>query len=555
VAVEVRLSPWSGHHKRDLNLFNFKFFVQMEGNNMSFNLTTEKWIPVVTQDWKKSEVSLIELFDTWTTLREIQAENPPTTLAIHRFLLAILHRAYQGPRDVDHWEEIQEDNGQKVIEYLKDKADFFDLFHLECPFMQDKALSKEMANSIYTLSLMQADNTSTVFVHEHQWSGHTISLSESARLLIRLQSVDPTSLRAFYPNQKSGNRSAVNTPTINAANILIQGVTLKGTLLFNLMQYNPESELPSPVTGEDLPTWEIGYEGKPKQTVPSGYINYLTYPWRRLRLFTDGQRVGEVVITMGNSLPDKIPFEQWECGVAFKDNKPVRLSLEAQLWRNAHSFLHSAEKEARPRIIDWLAELRAEELVEETIHLQIFGLCADKAKPLGWGIEKFSAPALYITDAELGTILKLAILCAKDHQNVFRSFRGSPYYALAEGLNPDSTGGDAIRKQAEQLASSLDGESRYWLTLDREFIQLLNALPQDEQTSADGITCYGINELPKWTKTVQKAARDAFTASIQPIRNYEARAKALRTLDDQLRKLRGEGSEKSEKPKKSSPKS
>lgn len=522
---------------------------------MSFNLTTEKWIPVVTQDWRGSEVSLIELFQNWQSLREIQAENPPTTLAIYRFLLAILHRAYQGPKNLDHWEEIREDNGEIAIQYLRDKADCFDLFHPEKPFMQDKELTEETGNAIYTLSLMQADNTSTVFVHEHQWSGYAISLAESARLLVRLQSVDPTSLRAFYPGQKSGNRSAVNTPTINAANVFIQGENIKNNLLFNLMQYNVLSDLPSPVIGEDLPSWETGYEGKPKKTAPKGYIHYLTYPWRRLRLFTDGQQVETIAITMGDSLPDKITHEQWECAIAFKDDKPVRLSLEAQLWRNAHSFLHSAEKEVRPRIIDWLAELQEDEVIEQTIHLQIFGLCADKAKPLGWAIEKFSAPMVYITDTELGAALRLATLNTKEHQNVFRSFRGSCYYALAEGLNPETTGGDAISKQAGELAATLDGESRYWLTLDREFTKLLNALPKDAETYADGITRYGTNELPKWTETVQKAARDAFTESIKPIRNYEARAKALRSLDYQLRKLRGEGDQKSGKQHKSRTKS
>jgi CRISPR system Cascade subunit CasA len=50
---------------------------------------------------------------------------------------------------------------------------------------------------------------------------------------------------------------------------------------------------------------------------------------------------------------------------------------------------------------------------------------------------------------------------------------------------------------------------------------------------------------------VQKAAKDAFTESIQSIRNYEARAKALRTLNYQLKKLRGEEDEVSDKSKKS----
>ncbi|MBW4550452.1 MAG: type I-E CRISPR-associated protein Cse1/CasA [Aphanocapsa sp. GSE-SYN-MK-11-07L] len=66
---------------------------------MTFNLIDQPWIPVVSQAWQRQEISLTELFATWEKLREIQADNPPTTLAIYRFLLAILHRAYQGPKD------------------------------------------------------------------------------------------------------------------------------------------------------------------------------------------------------------------------------------------------------------------------------------------------------------------------------------------------------------------------------------------------------------------------------------------------------------------------
>jgi CRISPR system Cascade subunit CasA len=511
---------------------------------MTFNLTEQRWIPVVTQDWQCQEVSLIEVFKRWEQLREIQAENPPTTLALYRFLLAILHRAYQGPRNVDHWEKISEDNGQQVIAYLKEKAECFDLLHPTQPFMQDIALPEQSSISIYNLSLMQADNTSTVFCHEHQWTGYSISLPQASRLLIRLQSVDPTSLRAFYPPQSKGNRSAANTPTINAANIIVSGSPLKEMLLFNLMQYNPTAEVPSVVSGEDLPTWETGYTGQPKKAIPNGYINYLTYPWRRLRLFAQGEQVSQIAITMGQSLPDGVSTSQWECGIAFREDKPVRLSMERQLWRDAHSFLQSADKSNRPRIIDWWEKLRYEELVENTIHLQIFGLCADKAKPLGWSMEQFSAPVQYLTERDLWNVLSIGIKIAEDHQQAFRSFRGSPYYALAQGLNPPTTGSDAISKHALSLAAALDGASRYWAKLDREFYRFLDELPQDATTGADGITRYGLNKLPDWTNTVQSVAQEAFKESIASIRNYQARALALRSLGSLLRKLRGEKSGK-----------
>lgn len=498
---------------------------------MSFNLVEQPWIPVVTQDFQIQDVSLIQLFQTWETLREIQADNPPTTLAIYRLLLAMLHRAYNGPRNADHWEEIFEDSGQGAIAYLKTQRDRFDLLHPDHPFMQDLVLPVEKAVPIYALHTM---STSQVFSHEHEWSGYSISLPHAARLLVRLQGCDITSLRAFYVGQSSGNRSAVNTPTINAANVLVRGSTLKQTLLFNLMRYDPASEVPSAVTGDDVPAWESSYAGKPKKTSPQGYLSYLSFPWRRLRLFPENGEVSQLAITMGNSLPDKVSPQIWECGVAYREDKPVRLSLTKQLWRNADTFLLTADKQCRPQIVDWLAELKREDLVEDVVTFQISGLSADKAKPLGWSWEQFSAPIQYITESGLAEVLKVAIAVAESHQQIFRSFKGSPYFALADALKNGDPG---------SLANALDGESRYWARLDRAFLELLDALPQDNHTGADGIPIYGNTQLPAWTETVQAAARKAFTQSIESIRNYQARALALRALERHLRKLRGEDSE------------
>jgi CRISPR system Cascade subunit CasA len=500
----------------------------------AFNLVQECWIPVVGVDWRQQEISLVELFQTWATYREIQADNPPTTLALYRFLLAILHRAYQGPRDEAHWEQIRDDDGKKAIAYLRENQDCFDLLHPERPFMQDSVLAEDKAVPIYAIHTM---STSKVFSHEHEWSGYRISQSEAARLLVRLQSVDITSLRAFYPPHTKGNRSAVNTPTINAANVLVQGKSLKETLLFNLVKYNPLQEAPSVVRGQDLPTWEIGYSGQPEKAIPCGYIHYLAYPWRRVNLFWDGNYSQRIAITMGNSLPDGIIPKQWECNVAFQEGKPVRLLHERQLWRDSHCFLQSAEQDHRPIIIDWIAELSDADLVDDVVHLQIFGMCANQAKPLGWSIEKFSIPKEYITIKELGQALRTAISTAENHQEVFRSSQGSPYHSLAKELNhPD----------ALSFAKSLDGESRYWATLDREFQPLLVKLAANITIDGNG-TIYGNQVLPDWLATVQKAAKKAFTESIACIRNYQARAVALRSLEWKLADLRMTPEEKAAK--------
>jgi CRISPR system Cascade subunit CasA len=118
----------------------------------------------------------------------------------------------------------------------------------------------------------------------------------------------------------------------------------------------------------------------------------------------------------------------------------------------------------------------------------------------------------------------------------------TPFLIHARGLlnHPD----------AGSFAKSLDGESRYWARLDQEFQPLLTELAADKTVDGNG-TAYGNQILPKWQKTVQDSANKAFTESIASIRNYQARAMALRSLDFQLRKLRGEDTGQSKKTKKS----
>jgi CRISPR system Cascade subunit CasA len=506
----------------------------MSSEQNSFNLTLENWIPVVNQNWQRQEVSLIKLFEVWETLREIQADNPPTTLAIYRFLLAILHRAYQGPTDEAHWEEIRDDNGKKAIAYLHEKQDCFDLLHPERPFMQDATLTDDMAAEIYQAYAVHGNNTSTVFCHEHQWSGGSLPIEAAARLALRLHWFD-------VGGRKTGSSvSAGVIPTMDAANVLVRGKTLKETLLLNLMHYNPTQGMPSVVNGDDLPAWER--KNQPAvERIPAGYIDYLTFQWRRVRLFFENGQAVKVAFHGGDRLPKDVSPTQWECGIAYAKTKKgiftVRLNLSRSLWRDSAAFLQSSDAGSCPRIIEWLAVLQDEDLIDDRLTLQVIGLTVDNAKPLGWTSEQLSAPIAYLKERPLWEALVGALRVAEEHQQIFRSFQGSPYHALAKELNHPDAG---------SFAKSLDGESRYWARLDQKFQPLLIELVDDKNVGGMGTT-YGDQVLLKWLKTVQDAATKAFTESIAPIRNYQARALALRSLEWKLADLRMGPTEKAER--------
>ncbi len=74
----------------------------------TFNLLEEKWLPCVMTDNALRSLSLREVLTDAPNARELVGDSPPVTIALHRLLLAILHRALSAPRDADEWNEIRE---------------------------------------------------------------------------------------------------------------------------------------------------------------------------------------------------------------------------------------------------------------------------------------------------------------------------------------------------------------------------------------------------------------------------------------------------------------
>ncbi len=70
-----------------------------------FNLVDKPWIPCIRQDGQVVELSLRDTLAQAHTLRELGGESPLVTVALHRLLLAILHRVY-GPQGYDAWHDL-----------------------------------------------------------------------------------------------------------------------------------------------------------------------------------------------------------------------------------------------------------------------------------------------------------------------------------------------------------------------------------------------------------------------------------------------------------------
>src|SRR4051794_16935489 len=69
----------------------------------SFNLVDECWIPCIRlADNRRVELGLRDVLVQAPTIREVYDPSPLVTVALHRLLLAILHRNF-GPRTLEAW--------------------------------------------------------------------------------------------------------------------------------------------------------------------------------------------------------------------------------------------------------------------------------------------------------------------------------------------------------------------------------------------------------------------------------------------------------------------
>jgi CRISPR system Cascade subunit CasA len=118
-----------------------------------FDLTAERWIPVVDLDGAPGEVSLREVLLKAHTLRRIVGETPPMTAALYRLVLALLHRVY-GPEKETAWGRLWSAGAlpnTALDGYLDGLPDRFDLFHPQRPFLQCAALSSVSGSSVAKL--------------------------------------------------------------------------------------------------------------------------------------------------------------------------------------------------------------------------------------------------------------------------------------------------------------------------------------------------------------------------------------------------------------------
>lgn len=288
----------------------------------SFDLVDMPWIPVQAVDGAVQDVSIGDLFARAGKLRRLVGDVPTQELALLRLLLAILHDALDGPREIEDWEDLwhRADPFGPVQGYLEKHRAGFDLLHPERPFYQVANL-RTARDEIAPLSRIVADvPTGSAFFTMRHPGVTELSFAEAARWLVHAHAYDTSGIKSAMADDKDRAKSGKVYPLGvgslgNLGGVFAEGSTLRETLLLNLIAFEEAYEKPPGGRGEeeDLPVWRRktppGHGQREPAPRPRGLRDLYTWQSRRIRLHHEGKTVTGVVLGYGDPLALAAPWK------------------------------------------------------------------------------------------------------------------------------------------------------------------------------------------------------------------------------------------------------
>ncbi len=340
--------------------------------SVSFDLLAEPWIPATRLDGGRVELSLIGTFARAHELAEVVDQSPLVTVGLHRMLLAVLHRAYAGPRDMRAWQAIW---GSRCFDeailarYLDTVADRWDLFHPVYPWYQTGNMpAGYKARSVRALDPLSSAYGAVAKLYDGTPDSAGATPAQAARWLLAQQTF---ALPGTTGHVAGESPAASAAPLTKAAAAIVIGPTLFRTLLLNLTPYEHLEE--------DQPAWERGGAANGER-LPTGLVDLLTWQARRLCLLQpeDPGEVRHVQIAAGWGFPksgtgkDRTTWQpvDLEPMVAWRETTkgglvPFGVTGERALWRDSTALLVDGEDQRPPMVLSWARDLRTAGLVAD----------------------------------------------------------------------------------------------------------------------------------------------------------------------------------------------
>ena len=452
--------------------------------NHSFNLLDQAWIPVISVNGEYLELGLRNMLAKSPNLRDISCDTPIQSTAILPLALAVLHRVF-GPPDLQTWQTLWRARSfdmAAIDEYLERWHQRFDLFDARRPFMQmpdARVGPKSMIHLIHPMG-----NTGTLFSHVSDSVGLALPPAEAARFLLAASYFRTAGLGPSIDKRRVNFKDSAFA---RGAIFWARGDTLFQTLLLNLVQYPDERTMP--YTGRDAPAWEMDDPFERRES-PFGYLDYLTWSNNRVQLIpdptADGIVVREAVVVPAINMSSDVRSPQRRYVQREKKGEIsfsfLYFNADRALWRDYVSLLrHEAGKVFPPAAVEWLAELKQNELLEDGYPLRLMatGMLADQAKPVFYRQEIMPLPLKLLRNEDHVHGIRLALEQAEDVSNKLRIALN----ILAEQVLQRGGARKPDYNDRNRLAKQWAARERYWTALEPRFWRFIESLVVDSDAA------------------------------------------------------------------------
>ncbi len=458
---------------------------------MKYDLTEEPWIPAYMLDGSLQQFGIRELLERATEIECVDGDNPLTPAAIQRLLVAIIRHAHEGPRNDVEWEGMWNVGhfGERVFEYLSDRADSFDLFHDENPFLQIGRMQvvDKPPSSVSKLVLnLSAGNNKLLFDHTRDGDVITISPAESARQLLVVLAFNPIGGQGSTISLGDGKK--IKTP-YGKAPVLSKAycILLKGDNLFETLMMNLPT---SPLSKGEVPSWEVGSPEmvgrSSKMRVPT-ILEGLTFMSKFAKLIPNGDRtVSKMYYTNGVQMDGRFidPMVMYR-----KDKKDERFPFCPRRRRvgwteGVGTMLRAAmEPEGANELPTTMRGLLSSEWVLDNSNklwssrIVAHGFLSDKSDINSWHEESLLLPLCVLQDVNLR---KRALEAIEVAEHSYWELKSSAFESIAKrfvnGHKKMKPVEGKMTKPVKDLLQRNDPEIAYWDGMRVKYIEMLRSM-------------------------------------------------------------------------------
>jgi len=458
-----------------------------------FNLIDEKWIPVRFPDGTRDELGIRDTLLQSKGIAAIEDPSPLVVAALHRFLLALLYRALEGPIDIDEAKALFMAGlpGEKITAYLEKWRNRFWLFDEKYPFGQIPTFEPKTWRAWTVLAAEHnADNAKVLFDHVDVETPGTISEALATRWILATQTFSVSC-------GKSELSHTGTAPSATAAMALPLGRDLHDTLLLSLAPQNRE------IAVADHPLWEripesVDYLKEGLERTISGLADRYTWRTRSIRLTADDSgRIGKLAFAsgVGNSSVDQIdPMYGYRI-----DEKRGKLPIQFRdrgFWRDFDSLLPD-ESHLAPQVIEHATALTRLNRERFPRSVMVLGQANNKAKIEYWRMERFALPEALAGDHFIRTEIRQFLADAEDAQKSLWTACSS----FARDLISRGDKRPVSKKDISRFVEQMPVNSWYWSTLESRFYEVLRDYTLD---------CDPDDIRHQWLKSVRDTLQTAW---------------------------------------------